>query len=382
MGTASTMQCMSEALGLALPGAALTPTSLKQIGRTARRAGHAAAALMRRGIHARDILTQAAFENAIKIHSAMAGSTNALLHLPAIAHECGIELDAELFDTASRTVPYLTNVQPSGQYLTEPLWFAGGVPRVQMEIRELLDLDALTITGKTVGENLDDVEKDGFFDRGERYLANYALKRTDLIRCAADAKSTGSVAVLKGKLAPEGAVVKYTAVAPEMMQHCGPARVFNSEEAACDAVYSNRIEPGAVVVIRYEGPRGSGMPEMLMTTGAMAATAELAATTALVTDGRFSGATKGPCIGHVSPEAEAGGPIALVEDDDLIEIDIPNRSLHVVGTGGERKSHDDIDRVLQTRQATYTPPERKPKTGVLKRYCERAVSPMKGAYAQ
>jgi dihydroxy-acid dehydratase len=286
----------------------------------------------------------------------------------------------ELFDTASRTVPYLTNVQPSGQYLTEPLWFAGGVPRVQMEIRDLLDLDALTITGKTVGENLDDVGKDGFFERGERYLANYSLERTDLIRRAADAKSTGSIAVLKGNLAPEGAVVKYTAVAPEMMQHCGAARVFNSEEQAHDAVLKDQIDPGTVVVIRYEGPRGSGMPEMLMTTGAMAATPKLAATTALVTDGRFSGATKGPCIGHVSPEAEAGGPIALVEDDDLIEIDIPNRSLRIVGTDGIRKGPDDVDRVLQNRQAAYAPPQREPKTGVLRRYCERAVSPMKGAY--
>jgi len=202
-----------------------------------------------------------------------------------------------------------------------------------------------------------------------------------VIRRAADAKSTGSIAVLKGNLAPEGAVVKYTAVAPEMMQHCGPARVFNSEEQAYDAVLKDQIEPGCVVVIRYEGPRGSGMPEMLMTTGAMAATPKLAATTALVTDGRFSGATKGPCIGHVSPEAEAGGPIALVENGDLIEIDIPNRSLHIVGTEGQRSSPDDVGRVLQTRQAAYAPPERKPKTGVLKRYCERAVSPMKGAYA-
>lgn len=380
MGTASTMQCMSEALGLALPGNALTPTSLKQLGRTARRAGRAAAALMRRGIHARDILTQAAFENAIKVHAAMAGSTNALLHLPAIAHECGIELDMELFDKASRTVPYLTNVQPSGQYLTEPLWFAGGVPRVQMEIRDLLDLDALTITGKTVGENLDEVEKDGFFERGQRYLANYSLERTDLIRRAADAKSTGSIAILKGNLAPEGAVVKYTAVAPEMMQHCGPARVFNSEEQAYDAVLKDQVEPGTVVVIRYEGPRGSGMPEMLMTTGAMAATPKLAATTALVTDGRFSGATKGPCIGHVSPEAEAGGPIALIEDGDLIEIDIVNRSLCIVGIEGQRQNPGDVDRVLDTRRTAYVPPDRNPKTGVLKRYCERAVSPMKGAY--
>ncbi len=381
MGTASTMQCMSEALGLALPGNALTPTSLKQLGRTARRAGHAAAALMRRGVHARDILTQAALENAIKVHSAMAGSTNAMLHLPAIAHECGIELDVGLFDTASRTVPYLTNVQPSGQYLTEPLWFAGGVPRVQMEIREMLDLDALTVTGKTVGENLDDLQQDGFFERGEGYLGNYGLKRTDVIRRAADAKSTGSIAILKGNLAPEGAVVKYTAVAPEMMQHCGPARVFNSEEQAYDAVLHDQIDPGTIVVIRYEGPRGSGMPEMLMTTGAMAATPKLAATTALVTDGRFSGATKGPCIGHVSPEAESGGPIALLENGDLIEIDIPNRSLHIVGTEGERRNPDDVDRALRARQAAYAPPERKPKTGVLKRYCERAVSPMKGAYA-
>jgi dihydroxy-acid dehydratase len=380
MGTASTMQCMSESLGLALPGSALTPTSLKELGRTARRAGQTAAALMRLGIHARDILTSTAFENAVKVHAAMAGSTNALLHLPAIAHECGIELDAALFDQASRTVPYLTNVQPSGEFLTEPLWFAGGVPRVQREIRDLLDLNVLTVTGKTLGENLDDLEKDGFFERLEGYLANYSLVRTDVIRRAEDAGGMGSIAVLKGNLAPEGAVVKYTAVAPEMMLHCGAARVFNSEEQAHDAVVRDQIEPGAIVVIRYEGPRGSGMPEMLVTTGAMAATPHLAATTALVTDGRFSGATKGPCIGHVSPEAEAGGPIGLLADGDLIEIDIPNRVLRIVGTEGDRKSTSDIDRILEIRRATHTPPRREPKSGVLKRYCERAVSSMKGAY--
>jgi dihydroxy-acid dehydratase len=373
---------MGEALGLALPGSALTPTSLKEIGRMARRAGRAAASIMRRGIKSRDILTPSAFENAIKVHAAMAGSTNALLHLPAIAHECGIELDMELFDKINRTVPYLTNVQPSGEYLTEPLWFAGAVPRVQLEIRDLLDLDALTITGKTLGENLDDIQKDGFFERGEGYLANYGLRRTDLVRRADDAKGTGSIAVLKGNLAPEGAVVKYSAVAPEVMQHCGAARVFDSEEQAYDAVLRDQIEAGSVVVIRYEGPRGSGMPEMLMTTGAIAATPRLAATTPLVTDGRFSGATKGPCIGHVSPEAEAGGPIALLEDDDLIEIDIPNRSIHIVGTDGQRRSPDDIDRILNTRRAAHVPPAREPKTGVLRRYCERAVSPMKGAYLQ
>jgi len=164
--------------------------------------------------------------------------------------------------------------------------------------------------------------------------------------------------------------------------HCGPARVFDSEEEAYDAVIGERIEPGSAVLIRYEGPRGSGMPEMLMTTGAMAATPKLAATTALITDGRFSGATKGPCIGHVSPEAEAGGPIALVVEGDLIEIDIPNRAIQIVGTELGRKSPADVERILAERRAAYAPPDRKAKTGVLRRYCERAVSPMKGAYAR
>jgi len=382
MGTASTMQCVAEALGMALPGSALVPTTLKAIGRMARQAGAAVTQLMARGIHARDVLTPAAFENAIKVHAAMAGSTNALLHLPAIAHQCGIELDMSLFDDANRVVPYLTNVQPSGDYLTEPLWFAGAVPRVQTEIRDLLDLDVLTVTGKTLRENLDDVAASGFFRRGEGYLANYKLQRTDLIRRASEATKTGSIAVLKGSLAPEGAVVKYAAVDPAMVAHVGPAQVFDSEEDAYAALTTGAIEPGAVIVIRYEGPRGSGMPEMLMTTGAMAATPELVSTTALVTDGRFSGATKGPCIGHVSPEAEAGGPIALVENGDLIQIDIPGRRLDLVGLAGEAKSPDQVQAALADRRSRHTPPARPAKTGVLKRYCTNAVSPMKGAYVQ
>ena len=380
MGTASTMQCMSEAFGMALPGSALTPTTLKEICRTARRAGAAAAELMRRGICTRDILVPEAFANAIKVHAAIAGSTNALLHMPAIAHECGIGLDMAAFDDANRRVPYLTNVQPSGEFLTEPLWFAGGVPRVQDEIRDLLDLDVLTVTGKTLRENLDDLAKDGFFERGEGYLANYRIERTDVIRHASQAKATGSIAVLKGSLAPEGAVVKYAAVVPEMQQHVGPARVFDSEEHAYSALIAGQIQSGSVLIIRYEGPRGSGMPEMLMTTGALAAMPELAGTTALVTDGRFSGATKGPCIGHVSPEAEVGGPIALVEDGDMIEIDIPSRRLEIVGLGGERKPEAEVGRILQQRRAKLVPPQRAAKTGALKRYCESAVSPMKGAY--
>ncbi len=382
MGTASTMQCVSEALGLALPGSALVPASLEEIGRMARAAGRAAAQLMRQGIRARDILTPAAFENAIKVHAAMAGSTNGLLHIPSIAHECGIELDAALFDEANRRVPYLTNVQPSGEYLTEPLWFAGGVPRVQMEIRDRLDLDVLTVTGKTLGENLEAVGRNGFFTRGEGYLANYGLARTDVIRRAVDAKGLGSIAVLKGSLAPEGAVVKHAAVAPQMRQHVGPARVFDSEEEAYAALLAGGVQPGSVIVIRYEGPRACGMPEMLMTTGALAAMPELAASTAIVTDGRFSGATKGPCIGHVSPEAAAGGPLAFIADGDLIEIDIPGRKLDVVGIGGERKAAAQVEAALAERAGKHGAAEPARKTGLLKRYCERAVSAMKGAYVE
>ena len=379
MGTASTMQCMSEALGMTLPGAALTPASLFDIRRLARQAGRQIMELSKRGIRPSDILIAEAFDNAIKVHAAIGGSTNALLHLPAIAHELGIKIDGQRFDHLNRQIPYLTNIQPSGEYLTELFWYAGGIPRVQMELREVLDLNVVTVSGKTLRENLELLEKEGFFRRGEGYLANFKVEREDVIRKGKNSKGYGSIAVLKGNIAPEGAVVKYSAMAPDMLTHEGPARVFNQEEDALQAILQDRVQPGSVIVIRYEGPRGSGMPEMLATTEALATIPALH-NTAMVTDGRFSGATRGPCIGHVSPEAVQGGPIALVEDGDLILIDIPNRNLSVVGCGGKKMDEREVQAILAERRKRWQPPLRQHPQGILRRYSTRAASAMDGAY--
>lgn len=381
MGTASTMQCMSEALGMSLPGAALTPASLFHIRRGARMAGRQIMELSRTGIKPSDIMTKEAFENAIKVHAAISGSTNALLHLPAIAHELGIPIDEGLFDRANRETPYLVDIQPSGRYLSELFWYAGGIPRVQMELQEVLDLSVMTVSGKTLGENLKQLEDEGFFRRGVAYLANYNLRREDVIRSPEDSMGYGSIAVLKGNIAPEGAVVKFSAVEPGMLTHTGPVKAFNREEEALDAILKGRIKPGSVIVLRYEGPRGSGMPEMFATTEALVTIPALR-NTAIVTDGRFSGASRGPCIGHVSPEAVAGGPIALVEDEDLILIDIPNRVLSMVGVEGQRRDENEIKTLLAERKKRWKPPVLHHPPGILRRYSDRAASAMKGAYLE
>ena len=381
MGTASTMQCMSEALGMALPGTALIPASLFDIRRMARQAGRQIMRLSHSGLKPSDILTSEAFENAIKVHAALSGSTNALLHLPSIAHEMGIEIDSQLFDRINRQTPYLVDVQPSGKHVSEMVWYAGGIPRVQLELKDMLDLQVMTVTGKTLGENLERLEKEGFFQRGEGYLANYKLKRQDVIRPIDDGKGFGSIAVLGGSLAPEGAVVKFSAVPPDMLVHEGPARVFDSEEEALAAIKAGSVEPGCVIVLRYEGPRACGMPEILATTEALVTHPALHHT-AVITDGRFSGATRGPCIGHVSPEAVAGGPIALVEDGDIISIDIPNRNLNITGRGKTRLSSEDIRVLLAERKKRWLPPKREPTPGILKRYTRQAVSAIRGAYLE
>jgi dihydroxy-acid dehydratase len=379
MGTASTMQCMSEALGMALPGNALAPATMSEIARYARLAGQQALKLAEKGITTRKILTKAAFENAIKVHAAISGSTNALIHLPAIAHELGWELKPDVFDRINHEIPYLTNVQPSGRYVTELLWFAGGIPMVQWLIRDHLDLDVMTVTGRTLGENLEILKGAGFFENNLGYLANFQLKREDLIREPGDSK-IGAIAVLKGNIAPEGAVIKYSACSPSMHQHSGPAKVFNSEEAAQDAIINNKIDPGDVIFIRYEGPRGSGAPEMLMTTDAIAFDKRLNGSVALVTDGRFSGATHGPCIGHVSPEAADGGPIALIEDGDLIEIDVKARKLNVIGLAGKKAGAEEIAAAFAQRKSRWTPPDVSARKGIFRQYTANAASLMAGAY--
>lgn len=381
MGTASTMQIMAEALGLALPGTALMPATDEGLREAAERAGTQAVALARANLLPRDMVTMQSFENAIRVHAAISGSTNSLLHLPAIAREFGIALDADLFDRIHADARYLMNVRPAGEWPASFVYLAGGVPAVMEEIRDLLHLDVMTVTGSTLGENLDALKAEGFYDRCAERLAAWGLKRTDVIRSVSDPIGVnGTVAILRGNLAPDGAVVKHSAVPKAMHRALLTARPFDSEEEAIEAVLTRKIQPGDAVIIRYEGPKGSGMPEMFYTTEAIASDPELAASIALITDGRFSGASKGPAIGHVSPEAADGGPIALLEEGDLIEIDIPARRLEIVGINGERRSAEEVAGVLDSRREGWTPRPSRYRTGILGLFTERAAPPMKGGY--
>ena len=383
MGTASTMQVMAEALGIALPGSALIPAHLPELKETTRKAGEHALGLAKEELKPSDIMTIQAFENAIMVHAAIAGSSNSLLHLPAIAHELGIQLSPDLFDKIHRKIPYLLNIRPSGFWPGEYFWYAGGVPAIMEEIKEFLHLDVMTVTGKTLEENLKDLQLNGFYENCHKYLPTLGVKVGDIIKpLHTPIKAQGAIAILKGNLAPEGAVVKHSAISPRLMQVTLKARVFDCEENAIEAVLQKKIHPGEAVFIRYEGPKGSGMPEMFYTTEAIASDPELVETIALITDGRFSGATRGPAIGHVSPEASEGGPIALVENDDLIRIDIPARRLDIIGTGGIERSAEEIEKILSERRAHWIKPESQYKKGILDIYTHNSVSPMKGAYME
>ncbi|MEN8078688.1 dihydroxy-acid dehydratase [Clostridioides difficile] len=381
MGTASTMQVMAEALGLMLPGSSLMPATCKDLENVAIEAGRQAVELAKMNLTPQKIVTEKSFENAIIVHAAISGSSNSLLHIPAIAHEFGIEIDEESFDRIHRYAPYLLNIRPAGKWPAEYFYYAGGVPAIMEEIKELLHLDVMTVTGKTLGENLEELKNNGYYERCNEYLKKVGLKREDVIRPFNNPiGKNGAIAILKGNIAPEGAVVKHSAVPKEMHKAILKARPFDSEEEAISAILSKNINPGDAVFIRYEGPKGSGMPEMFYTTEAISSDKELAASIALITDGRFSGASRGPAIGHVSPEAAVGGPIALVEENDLIEIDIENRVLQLVGVNGERLSLTEIDKILQQRKVKWKERESKYKSGILKIFSERAVSPMKGGY--
>ncbi len=381
MGTASTMQVMGESLGLMLPGSALMPATCEDLRAVAKKAGQQVMKLAQLGLRPRDIVTMDSFENAIMVHAAISGSTNSLLHIPAIAHEFGLELDAELFDRMHRGAHYLLDIRPAGKWPAQFFYYAGGVPRIMEEIRPFLHLDCMTVTGKTLGENLEELKSNGFYDKCDRYCAEHGITREDVIRPYSKAIGTeGAIAILKGNLAPEGAVIKHTACPKEMFQATLNARPFDCEEDAIHAVLTHEIRPGDAVFIRYEGPKGSGMPEMFYTSEAISSDKELGRSIALITDGRFSGASTGPSIGHVSPEAADGGPIALVEEGDLIHIDIPARKLEIVGVRGERKSPDEIEAILAQRKAAWKPRPSKYPSGVLKIFSEHAVSPMKGGY--
>ena len=384
------MQIMAEALGLALPGSALLPANSPDLMEYAYRAGQQAVRLARmEHMSPRDIVTRESFENAILVHAAISGSSNALLHIPAIAREFGIEITGETFDRLHRGAHYLLDVRPAGRWPAEFFYYAGGVPAIMEEIRPHLHLDAMTVTGKTLGENLDELKKNGFYERCAGWLeaANRRcgthITREDVIRPYDRAIGTeGSIAVLRGNLAPEGAVIKHTACPKEMFEAVLRARPFDSEEACIDAVLHHRVQPGDAVFIRYEGPKGSGMPEMFYTSEAISSDKELGRSIALITDGRFSGASTGPVIGHCSPEAQAGGPIALVEEGDLIYLNVLERKLEIVGIRGERKTPEEVAAVLAERRKAWKPKPPKYTRGVLGLFTRLAASPMKGAYLE
>ncbi len=350
--TANTMACVTEALGMSLPGCATAHAVDAKKLRIAKRSGMKVLELLERNITAREIMSEKAFENAIRVDMAIGGSTNTALHLPAIAREAGIELPLEAFDKISRETPHIASLRPGGEHFMLDLERAGGIPAVMLKIKHLLNLDALTVTGSTLEENLKHVR-----------IAN-PKKNREVIRDPGNAyHSEGGIAVLKGSLAPRGSVVKQTAVSEKMLKHRGPARVFNGEEAAVEAILNDDIKPGDVVIIRYEGPKGGpGMREMLAATSLIAGMG-LSDSVALITDGRFSGGTRGPCIGHVSPEAYEGGPIALVEDGDIVEIDIPARKLNLLVDEEE----------LERRRQHWQPPQAEPRRSYLESY-RRSVS--------
>ena len=381
MGTASTMQVMGEALGLMLPGSALMPATCDELRAVARQAGRQVMELARRGLKPRDIVTLDSFENAIMVHAAISGSTNALLHIPAIAHEFGLQVDGEMFDRLHRGAHYLLDIRPAGKWPAQYFYYAGGVPRIMEQLRPVLHLDTMTVTGRTLGENLDELRDSGFYERCDAYCRSVGIRWQDVIHPFDQPIGTnGAIAVLKGNLAPEGAVIKHTACPKEMFQATLNARPFDSEEEAIHAVLTHDIRPGDAVFIRYEGPKGSGMPERFYTSEAISSDKELGRAIALITDGRFSGASTGPSIGHVSPEAADGGPIALVEEGDLIHIDIPARKLEIVGVKGQPKSPREMEKILASRRAAWKPKAPRYSSGVLKIFSQHAVSPMQGGY--
>ena len=354
MGTANTMQILTEALGMALPGSATVPAVFADRLRIARASGRQIMKLIEQDIKPSNILTEAAFENAVIVDMAIGGSTNAVLHIPAIARELGIKVSLDLFDEFSRKIPCICPVNPNGPFTVIDLYESGGVPAVLKRLERSLRLDALTVSGQTIGD----------------ILKHVTVLESGIIR---DIENPifpeGGLAVLKGNLAPDGAICRQSAVKKDMLRHVGPARVFEFERDAVESIHNNEIESGAVICIRYEGPRGApGMNELMLAAIALEASG-LGESVALVTDGRFSGFCKGPIVGHVSPEAMVGGPIALVREGETIEIDIPKRKLEVQISEEE----------LNERKAAWKPPEPKAKKGWLVAYAALAESADKGA---
>ena len=354
MFTANSMNCLAEVLGMALPGNGTVPAVYSERIRLAKESGMRIMQLLKDNIRPRDIMTADAFYNALRVDMALGCSTNSMLHLPAIAHEAGVSLNLDMANEISQKTPNLCHLAPAGHHHVQDLYAAGGIPALMHELKPLLKCDIMTVTGKTVAQNIENCE----------------ISDHDVIRPLSNPYSpTGGIAVLKGNLAPDGAVVKRSAVAPEMLSHTGLAKVYDSEDAAIEAIYNGDIKKGDVIIIRYEGPKGGpGMREMLSPTSAICGMG-LDKDVALITDGRFSGATRGAAIGHVSPEAMEDGPIALVQNGDMIEIDINACRLNILVADDE----------LNRRREKLVKPEPKIKTGYLRRYSRLVSSGMTGA---
>jgi dihydroxy-acid dehydratase len=356
--TANTMACLTEALGLSLPGCATTHAVDARKIRMAKRSGMKIMELLSRGITARQIVTPKSLDNAIRVDMAIGGSTNTVLHMPAVAAEFGLDLDLRQFDQLSRDTPHLINLRPGGPHHMIDLDRAGGIPAILARLKPKLNLDVMTVTGRTLGEEL-----------AEFKPVNPEANARVIATLESPVHPEGGIAILYGSLAPEGSVVKQTAVSKSMLKHTGPAVVYDSEEESMAGIVGGQVKAGDVVVIRYEGPKGGpGMRETLAPTSAIAG-AGLSESVALITDGRFSGGTRGPCIGHVSPEAAVGGPIALVKPGDVISIDIPARKLDLLISAEE----------MARRRTEWKPPEPKVKTGVLARYRSSVTSASKGS---
>ncbi|MFA5364345.1 MAG: dihydroxy-acid dehydratase [Candidatus Bathyarchaeia archaeon] len=354
MFTANTMACVTEALGMSLPGCATPAAVSAERLRIAKETGKRIVGMVKEDLKPKEIMSSNAFENAIMVDMTLGGSTNTVLHVTAIANEAGIELDLSIFDKLGKRVPHICSMIPSGPYDLEELNRAGGVPAVMKTLQDSLHLDAQTVTGKKVKEN----------------IASAVVRNNEVIRPLDNpVHKEGGIAILKGNLAPDGAVVKAAGISANMMVHQGPAKTFDSEEQAMQAILNKEIHEGDVVIIRYEGPKGGpGMREMLTPTASIAGMG-LSESVALITDGRFSGATRGPCIGHVAPEAATGGPIGLLKDGDIIEINVPKRVLNVKLS----------DEELAKRAKTWTAKEPNVKTGYLVRYSQMVEPANKGA---
>jgi len=355
--TANTMACLTEALGLSLPGCATTHAVDSRKIRIAKRSGSKVMEMIESGLTARHIVTDKAIENAIRVDMAIGGSTNTVLHMPAIASEFGLNLDLEMFDEMSRETPHLVNLRPGGPHHMIDLDRAGGIPAILSRLKSKLNLDAMTVTGRTLGQEIADF-----------HPINPEANAKVIATLDSPVHPEGGIAILWGSLAPEGAVVKQTAVSASMLRHTAPAVIYDSEEESMKGIVNGQVKAGDVVIIRYEGPKGGpGMRETLAPTSAIAG-AGLSESVALITDGRFSGGTRGPCIGHVSPEAAVGGPIALVRTGDKISIDIPGRKVDLLVDPAE----------LKERQKSWKPPKPKFTGGVLARYMNSVTSASKG----